>query len=127
MTSAICLLVLLTMTIAEVSSRECYQCQSSISYAACDLGRVKVRCLDTNQCVKGSVVSSNGDKAYVKACAKRCDYNNVQMCVDGKDSQGNTVNCTAHCCTGDYCNSAPQAWLSGFFVLTCVLAAMNLF
>jgi hypothetical protein len=42
---------------------------------------------------------------YLKGCAKTCDKNDVPVCRDGHDVEGNPVTCDVNCCTGDYCNA----------------------
>ena len=50
-----------------VFSRECCQCLSTHSWKDCDDKRYRVRCLDSQHCIRASGHSSS-DEAYVKGC-----------------------------------------------------------
>jgi len=96
-----------------VFSRECYQCLSTHSWKDCDDKRYKVRCLDSQRCIKASGHSSI-DEAYVKGCAATCSASDIPVCNEPG------VKCNVDCCSSDYCNGAPGHTFSGLLLMACV-------
>ena len=96
-----------------VFSRECFQCPvSTHSFQDCADKRFKVRCLDSNQCVKAKAYTTSGikEEAYIKGCAATCSAYDIPVCREPN------VKCEVHCCSSDYCNGASRPVVGGLFV-----------
>ena len=96
-----------------VFSRECYQCLSTHSWNDCNSKRYKVRCLNSQRCIKVSGHSSIED-AYGKGCAATCSKADIPVCNEPG------VQCHVDCCSSDYCNGAPGHMVSGLLLMACV-------
>ncbi|XP_078356811.1 uncharacterized protein LOC144641636 [Oculina patagonica] len=103
-------IVMFLIFLPMVTSRECYQCLSALSWKDCDNNRIKVRCLGSNQCVKATVQDS-ADAGYAKGCAKTCSASDLPAC----SKPG--VKCNVDCCSSDYCNGAPSRMVSGLLLM----------
>lgn len=97
-----------------VFSRECCQCPvSTHSFQDCADKRFKVRCLDSNQCVKAKAYTTSGikEEAYIKGCAATCSAYDIPLCREPN------VKCEVHCCSSDYCNGASVPVFSGVLLI----------
>ncbi|KAL9985436.1 hypothetical protein ACROYT_G007846 [Oculina patagonica] len=103
-------IVMFLIFLPMVTSRECYQCLSSLSWQDCNANRVKVRCLTSNQCIKVSGESST-EAAYGKGCAATCSASDIPVCREPG------VKCNVDCCSSDYCNGAPGRMVSGLLLV----------
>ncbi|KAL9985438.1 hypothetical protein ACROYT_G007848 [Oculina patagonica] len=106
------MIVMFLISLPVVTSRECYQCLSSLSWKDCDDNRIKVQCIASNQCVKAMARGqSSTDTGYAKGCAATCSASDIEICTKAG------YKCEVDCCSSDYCNGAPGRMVSGLLLM----------
>ncbi|XP_078360629.1 uncharacterized protein LOC144644929 isoform X1 [Oculina patagonica] len=97
-------IILIIVSLNEVSSLLCYSCKSKASWDECTRQQSKVFCSGADQCLNLHYEPSSGGNMYKKGCAvsSQCSSTTRPECK----TLGSHKKCDALCCSEELCNNS---------------------